>query len=285
MVFSLKMNGQLLRLDRPRVMGIVNVTPDSFYAGSRCEQVPALMMRVGEMIAEGADILDIGACSTRPGSDSVSEKEELSRLMPALEAIRKSYPEVLLSVDTFRAEVARRAVEEFGVAMINDISGGDMDSRMFETAARCQVPYVLSHIQGRPKDMQQAPVYDDLMTDICRYLAERMERLRALGLNDIVVDPGFGFGKTLAQNYELLRRLPDLSLLGAPLMVGLSRKSMICRLLDVQPEEALNGTTVLNALALKGGAHILRVHDVAPAVQCVKLYMAYQNIDPCFPTC
>ncbi|MBP5171069.1 MAG: dihydropteroate synthase [Bacteroidales bacterium] len=285
MVFSLKMNGQLLRLDRPRVMGIVNVTPDSFYAGSRCEQVPALMMRVGEMIAEGADILDIGACSTRPGSDSVSEKEELSRLMPALEAIRKSYPEVLLSVDTFRAEVARRAVEEFGVAMINDISGGDMDSRMFETAARCQVPYVLSHIQGRPKDMQQAPVYDDLMTDICRYLAERVQRLRALGLNDIVVDPGFGFGKTLAQNYELLRRLPDLSLLGAPLMVGLSRKSMICRLLDVQPEEALNGTTVLNALALKGGAHILRVHDVAPAVQCVKLYMAYQNIDSCFPTC
>lgn len=285
MVFSLKMNGQLLRLDRPRVMGIVNVTPDSFYAGSRCEQVPALMMRVGEMIAEGADILDIGACSTRPGSDSVSEKEELSRLMPALEAIRKSYPEVLLSVDTFRAEVARRAVEEFGVAMINDISGGDMDSRMFETAARCQVPYVLSHIQGRPKDMQQAPVYDDLMTDICCYLAERVQRLRALGLNDIVVDPGFGFGKTLAQNYELLRRLPDLSLLGAPLMVGLSRKSMICRLLDVQPEEALNGTTVLNALALKGGAHILRVHDVAPAVQCVKLYMAYQNIDSCFPTC
>lgn len=285
MVFSLQMNGQLLRLDRPRVMGIVNVTPDSFYAGSRCEQVPALLQRVGEMLSEGADILDIGACSTRPGSKQVSEKEELERLLPALEAIRNHYPDVLLSVDTYRSEVARRAVEDYGVAMINDISGGDMDSRMFETAARCQVPYVLSHIQGTPADMQQAPVYDDLMTDICRYLGERMQRLHSLGVNDIVVDPGFGFGKTLEQNYELLRRLPDLRLLNAPVMVGLSRKSMICRVLELKPEEALNGTTVLNTLALCGGAHILRVHDVAPAVQCVKLFMTYQNTAPCYPTC
>lgn len=269
-----------MSFDTPRVMGVLNITPDSFYAGSRSE-LNNVEARVEKMISEGADIIDVGACSTRPGSQSPDQKEELSRLLPALELIRKSWPDFPFSVDTFRAEVASIAVEDYRVDIINDVSGGSLDAEMFPVAARLQVPYVLSHIQGRPENMQQGPRYQHLMAEICSSLAHNAARLRDLGLNDLIIDPGFGFGKTLENNYELLRRLEDLFILEAPIMVGLSRKSFIYNLLNCRPEEALNGTTVANTLALWFGAHILRVHDVRQAVECVRMVQLCKNAGLC----
>jgi dihydropteroate synthase len=233
------------------------------------------------LIDEGAEILDVGACSTRPGIELVSEEEDLLRLRMALHLIRKRWKTIPVSVDTFRARVAEAVVNEFGVCMINDISGGTMDANMFETIARLQVPYILMHIQGTPETMQQSPVYDNLMVDVCQYFSEKVAALRQLGVNDILLDPGFGFGKTVEHNYELLRRLNEFELFGLPLLVGVSRKSMIYKSLGITPDEALNGTSVLNTLALMGGASILRVHDVRQAKECVALFESCKNAGLC----
>ena len=263
-------------LSRPQVMGIINVTPDSFYAGSRTQTEIALVRRVEQVVAEGASILDIGGYSSRPGAADVSPEEEMARLRRGLEVIRRVHPEAVVSVDTFRASVARQCVEEYGVALINDISGGEMDAEMFPTVAALGVPYILMHMQGTPQTMQQAPHYDHLLRDVFLYFARKVQQLRDLGAKDIILDPGFGFGKTMEDNYALLAHLDEFGIFGLPLLVGVSRKSMITRLLGITPDDALNGTTVINTLCLTKGAHILRVHDVRQAVEAVRLVQAMQ---------
>ena len=263
-------------LSRPQVMGIINVTPDSFYAGSRTQTEMALARRVEQVVAEGASILDIGGYSSRPGAADVSPEEEMARLRRGLEVIRRVHPEVVVSVDTFRASVARQCVEEYGVALINDISGGEMDAEMFPTVAALGVPYILMHMQGTPQTMQQAPHYDHLLRDVFLYFARKVQQLRDLGAKDIILDPGFGFGKTMEDNYALLAHLDEFGIFGLPLLVGVSRKSMITRLLGITPDDALNGTTVINTLCLTKGARILRVHDVRQAVEAVRLVQAMQ---------
>ena len=263
-------------LSRPQVMGIINVTPDSFYAGSRTQTEMALARRVEQVVAEGASILDIGGYSSRPGAADVSPEEEMARLRRGLEVIRRVHPEAVVSVDTFRASVARQCVEEYGVALINDISGGEMDAEMFPTVAALGVPYILMHMQGTPQTMQQAPHYDHLLRDVFLYFARKVQQLRDLGAKDIILDPGFGFGKTMEDNYALLAHLDEFGIFGLPLLVGVSRKSMITRLLGITPDDALNGTTVINTLCLAKGAHILRVHDVRQAVEAVRLVQAMQ---------
>ena len=269
-------NGRLMDLSRPQVMGIINVTPDSFYASSRTQTEMALARRVEQVVAEGASILDIGGYSSRPGAADVSPEEEMARLRRGLEVIRRVHPEAVVSVDTFRASVARQCVEEYGVALINDISGGEMDAEMFPTVAALGVPYVLMHMQGTPQTMQQAPHYDHLLRDVFLYFARKVQQLRDLGAKDIILDPGFGFGKTMEDNYALLAHLDEFGIFGLPLLVGVSRKSMITRLLGITPDDALNGTTVINTLCLTKGAHILRVHDVRQAVEAVRLVQAMQ---------
>ena len=269
-------NGRLMDLSRPQVMGIINVTPDSFYAGSRTQTEMALARRVEQVVAKGASILDIGGYSSRPGAADVSPEEEMARLRRGLEVIRRVHPEAVVSVDTFRASVARQCVEEYGVALINDISGGEMDAEMFPTVAALGVPYVLMHMQGTPQTMQQAPHYDHLLRDVFLYFARKVQQLRDLGAKDIILDPGFGFGKTMEDNYALLAHLDEFGIFGLPLLVGVSRKSMITRLLGITPDDALNGTTVINTLCLTKGAHILRVHDVRQAVEAVRLVQAMQ---------
>ena len=254
-------------IERPWVMGILNVTPDSFWAGSRCDTVQAIERRVGQMVAEGADVIDIGAYSTRPGAAEVPVAEELARLERAMEVVRRLAPGLLTSVDTFRASVAQYGVEHLGIDMVNDVSGGALDPAMFATVARLDVPYVLMHMRGTPATMQQLTDYDNVVDDVLADLQFKLDALHNLGLRDVIVDPGFGFSKTLEQNYELMARLADFHRLEAPLLVGVSRKSMVYRALCCSPDEALNGTTVLNTMALLAGAHILRVHDVAAAVQ------------------
>lgn len=270
--YTLNLGGQLLPLDRPRVMGILNATPDSFYDASCCgSEAEAIARRARAIIEEGGDIIDIGAYSSRPGADDVSPEEEWQRLDRALDTIRSLYPEAILSVDTFRAGIARRCVEQYGVQIINDISGGDLDPEMFDTVADLHTAYILMHMKGTPQTMQEAPRYNHLMADVTDYFARRIDRLHRLGVSDIVVDPGFGFGKTLDDNYRLLRRLDELRPLGKPLLVGVSRKSMIYRLLGTTPAESLTGTTALHTLALINGASILRVHDVREAVETTKI--------------
>ena len=269
-------NGRLMDLSRPQVMGIINVTPDSFYAGSRTQTKMALARRVEQVVAEGASILDIGGYSSRSGAADVSPEEEMARLRRGLEVIRRVHPEAVVSVDTFRASVARQCVEEYGVALINDISGGEMDAEMFPTVAALGVPYILMHMQGTPQTMQQAPHYDHLLRDVFLYFARKVQQLRDLGAKDIILDPGFGFGKTMEDNYALLAHLDEFGIFGLPLLVGVSRKSMITRLLGITPDDALNGTTVINTLCLTKGAHILRVHDVRQAVEAVRLVQAMQ---------
>ena len=269
-------NGRLMDLSRPQVMGIINVTPDSFYAGSRTQTEMALARRVEQVVAEGASILDIGGYSSRSGAADVSPEEEMARLRRGLEVIRRVHPEAVVSVDTFRASVARQCVEEYGVALINDISGGEMDAEMFPTVAALGVPYILMHMQGTPQTMQQAPHYDHLLRDVFLYFARKVQQLRDLGAKDIILDPGFGFGKTMEDNYALLAHLDEFGIFGLPLLVGVSRKSMITRLLGITPDDALNGTTVINTLCLAKGAHILRVHDVRQAVEAVRLVQAMQ---------
>lgn len=271
MTYTLNLGGRLWELSRPVVMGILNATPDSFYAASRAEGDEAAGRRADAIIREGGAIIDVGACSTRPGSEPPSEDEEMRRLDAALSVVRRAHPDAILSVDTYRSGVARRCVADYGVQIINDISGGALDPAMFTTAAELGVPYVLSHTRGTPETMQQLTDYDDLLADLLRYFAQRVAELRELGVADLILDPGFGFAKTVGQNFTLLRRLNELTELGLPLMVGLSRKSMIWRTLGCTPEEALNGTTVLHTLALERGAQILRAHDVRAAVEAVRL--------------
>ena len=273
---TLNCNGKLVCIDRPMVMGIVNVTPDSFYDGGSYTTESVLLKRCESIIAEDGDIIDIGAVSTRPGATEVDAAEELSRLDRALAPIRNHFPEAILSVDTFRADIAKTVVVNYGVNIINDISAGTSDNRMFETIAALRVPYVLMHIQGTPATMQENPVYNHLMEDIIGYFSERVHRLRCKGVKDIIIDPGFGFGKTLQHNYEILRRLKDLKIFELPVMVGVSRKSMIYKLLETDAQHSLNGTTAVNTLALAGGADILRVHDVKEAVECVKIVQMYR---------
>jgi dihydropteroate synthase len=265
------MKGQLWQLDEPLVMGILNVTPDSFFEGSRMQTETAIRRRIETILEEGGAIIDAGGYSSRPDAADVSAEEEMRRLMPALQLLKTHYPDVTVSVDTFRAGIARRAVEEYGVAIINDISGGTLDPLMFETVAQLQTPYVLMHLRGTPQTMQQRTDYSDMMDEIMLYFAEKLRALRLLGVNDVILDPGFGFAKTLEQNYELMRRLPEFAIFETPLLVGISRKKMICSLLDVTTAESLNGTTVLNTFALLNGANILRVHDVRAAVEAVRI--------------
>ena len=268
---TINIGGRLLSFDRPMVMGILNVTPDSFFATSRCRGEEEIRQRVCRMRCEGAAMVDIGAYSSRPGAEDVALEEELRRLLPAISIVREEWPDAVVSVDTFRAEVARRAIEA-GADMINDISRGKMDKEMFQTIADLHVPYVLTHMQGTPQNMQSAPSYENLMCEVFRSLGERVELLHEMGVADVIVDPGFGFGKTLEQNYEMMARLGEFRLLESPILVGVSRKSMIYRLLESTPEQSLNGTTVLNTIALMNGADILRVHDVREAVEAVNIY-------------
>lgn len=268
---SLNVNGQLLSLATPQVMGILNVTPDSFYAGCRVQTEADIAARAQQILAEGASIIDIGAYSSRPNAEHITAQEEMNRLRLGLEIIRRNHPEAIISVDTFRADIAERCVKEYQVAIINDISAGEMDRKMFETVARIGVPYIMMHIQGTPQNMQQAPHYDHFIKEVFKYFAKKTEQLMGLGVKDIILDPGFGFGKTLDHNYELMAHLEEFNLFELPLLVGVSRKSMIYRLLDTTALEALNGTTVLHTISLLKGADILRVHDVRQAVEAVMI--------------
>ena len=264
-------NGRLMDLSEPQVMGILNVTPDSFYAGSHGVTEGYIIDRIHQIMNEGASIIDIGACSTRPGADQVSAEEEMSRMRMGLELIRKHRPDAIVSVDTYRADVAKMCVEEYGAAIINDISAGQMDKEMFPTIAQLGVPYIIMHMKGTPQDMQMNPQYDHFLKEIFYYFSEKVQKLRDLGVKDIILDPGFGFGKTLEHNYELMNHLEEFSLFELPLLAGVSRKSMIYKLLGTTPEEALNGTTALHTIALLKGANILRVHDVKEAVESIKI--------------
>ena len=267
----INVNGQLMDLTEPQVMGILNVTPDSFYAGSRTETEKEIIERLQLITNEGASIIDMGAYSSRPDAEHITAEEEMNRLRTGLNLVQKHQPEAVVSVDTFRADVAKMCVEEYGVAIINDISAGNMDASMFRTVAQLGVPYIIMHMQGTPQNMQTNPHYDNLLKEVFLYFAERVQKLRDLGVKDIIIDPGFGFGKTLEHNYELMNHLDEFRIFELPLLVGISRKSMIYKLLGTTPEEALNGTTVLNTLALMKGANILRVHDVKAAKEAITL--------------
>ncbi len=273
----INVNGSLLDLSVPRVMGILNVTPDSFYAGSRMQTEAEIAARVRQIVDEGAAIIDIGAYSSRPNAEDVSPREEMDRLRMGLDILRKIHPEAIVSVDTFRADVARMCVEEYGVAIINDIAAGEMDAEMFRTVAELNVPYIMMHMQGTPQNMQQNPHYDNLLKEVFMYFARKVRQLRDLGVKDIILDPGFGFGKTVEHNYELLSHLEEFRLFELPLLAGVSRKSMIYRLLGTTPQESLNGTTVLDTICLLKGADILRVHDVREAVETVKIVEAMRS--------
>lgn len=271
---TLNLRGKLYPLDEPKIMGILNVTPDSIYAESRTYDDTHIAERVKQMMEEGADMIDIGGYSSRPGADDVTPQEEMERLRRGIRIVRKLYPEVPLSVDTFRADVARMCIEEEGADIINDIAAGMMDRQMFKTVARLGVPYIMMHMQGTPDTMQIAPHYDNLRREVMLYFAERIDRLCQMGAKDIIVDPGFGFGKTVAHNYELMNHLEDFNIFKLPILVGISRKTMIYKLLGGTPQTSLNGTTVLNTIALTKGAHILRVHDVKQAVEAKRIWQA-----------
>lgn len=269
--YSLNINGRLLNLSEPQVMGILNVTPDSFYSGSRKQTEDEIEARVKQIIGEGASIIDIGAYSSRPNADDVSPFEEMERLRKGLTVIQRVAPDAIVSVDTFRADVAKMCVEEYGVGIVNDISGGMLDKDMFATVAKLGIPYILMHMQGTPQNMQQNPHYDDVVKEVFMYFAEKVQRLRDLGVKDIILDPGYGFGKTVEHNYELMNHQEELLEFELPLLVGISRKSMIYKALGITADEALNGTSVLNTISLLKGANILRVHDVATCVEVVNL--------------
>lgn len=272
--FTLNLRGRIVSIGRPQIMGIVNVTPDSFYAGSRNVDALSVARRVEKMIEDGADWLDIGAYSSRPGAAEVTPREEMERLRTGMKALREVAPEIPVSVDTFRAGVARMAVEELGVDVVNDISGGTLDPDMFAAVAHLHVPYILMHMRGTPSTMQTLTEYDDVTADVITDLQRKLADLHMAGVADVIVDPGFGFAKTIGQNYTLMRELDKFSLLGCPLLVGVSRKSMIYRLTGKTPEESLSGTIALGAIALERGAAFLRVHDVAEAVETRAVVMA-----------
>ena len=273
----INVNGSLLDLSVPCVMGILNITPDSFYAGSRMQTEAEITARAQQILDEGAGIIDIGAYSSRPNAENVSAHEEMERLRMGLEILRKTHPGAVISVDTFRADVALMCVEEYGVAIINDIAAGEMDADMFRTVAELNVPYIMMHMQGTPQNMQKHPHYDNLLKEVFLYFAQKVQQLRDLGMKDIILDPGFGFGKTVEHNYELLAHLEEFRVFELPLLVGVSRKSMIYRLLGGTPRDALNGTTVLDTICLLKGADILRVHDVREAVETVKIVEAMRR--------
>jgi len=258
-------------------MGIVNITPDSFYTGSRFENSNQIKNQVKLMVDQGADIIDIGGYSTRPGAPIVTEDEEWERLMPALDNIRADFPDILISVDTFRSKIAQKCIEHYCVNIINDISAGEIDPEIFQIAAQMKVPYILMHMQGNPQNMQDSPEYKFIVQEIITYLALKVDKLLKTGVKDIIIDPGFGFGKTIDHNFTLLNRLNEFKMLELPILVGISRKSMIYKTLNLTPEEALNGTSVLNTIALQKGANILRVHDVKAAVETLKLVTKFQQ--------
>ena len=269
---KLNINGELWDCKKNMVMGILNVTPDSFFAESRCTDATAILKRAEEIVSQGGEIIDIGGYSSRPGCADVTEEEEIKRVTTATKLIKKEFPNAIISIDTFRSNVAKAAIQDCGANIINDISGGEMDPKMFETAAELKAPYILMHMKGNPQNMTQNTQYADFKKEVLTYFAERVNRLRLLGVNDIILDPGFGFSKTLEQNYELLDDMECFEPFHLPILVGFSRKRMIWQLLEETPEESLNGTSVLNTIALQKGACILRVHDVKEAVECVKIY-------------
>jgi len=269
----MKINRQLIDFSVPKVMGVLNVTPDSFYVGGRYTVKEKIVSKVEKMILEGVDFIDIGAYSSRPGAAVVSYGEELKRLSDTMELLRAGFPESIISIDTFRSGVARKMVEEYEADMINDISAGDMDKEMFNTIADLQIPYVMMHMQGTSQNMQKNPKYDNVVNDILAVFSGKIEELKLLGVDNVILDPGFGFGKTLEHNYELMNGLGQFSVLNKPIMIGVSRKSMIGKLLGCTPDEALNGTVVLNTVALMKGIDILRVHDVKEAVEAIKIVM------------
>ena len=262
--------GTLLDLSLPKVMGILNVTPNSFYDGGSYPNAKSILFQVEKMLTDGATFIDIGAYSSKPSAEFVSEEEEIKRLLPNIQLVLKHFPEVLVSVDTFRSNVAKVAIEN-GACMVNDIAAGKLDSNMMETVANLQVPYIMMHMKGTPQTMMSMATYEDIVKEMLFYFSERVSKARVAGINDLIIDPGFGFAKTLEQNYEVLKKMELLQLLELPILVGVSRKSMIYKMLETTPEFALNGTTILNTIALQKGANILRVHDVKEAVECVKL--------------
>jgi dihydropteroate synthase len=268
---TLNAGGRLIDLSSPKVMGVINLTPDSFFAGSRKQGIDEALQQAGKMMDEGAVILDIGAYSSRPGADDISIQEETDRLLPVIEAIAERFPDAVLSIDTFRSKVAEAAIKA-GAHIINDISAGQLDDDMFATIARLQVPYILMHMKGTPKTMNQMAHYTDVFAEVYDYFADRYQQLKQLGVHDVIIDPGFGFAKKTEHSYALMHRLQDFNMLQLPLLVGVSRKTMIYKPLGVTAEEALNGTTILNTIALTKGANILRVHDVKEAVEAVKIW-------------
>lgn len=275
---SLNLNGKLISLNSPMVMGILNVTPDSFYDGGVYTTESAIKKRAAQILDEGGQFIDIGAMSTKPGAAEISLQEELDRLLPAVKVIRAAFPEASLSVDTYRSEVVNAVYTEIGGFIVNDISGGTFDPNMFETVAKLHLPYILMHSKGKSDKMQNLPIYEDVVKEVVLFLSTQAQKLRLLGVCDIIIDPGFGFGKTADHNFEILNRLDAFKIFELPILVGVSRKTMIWKTLDISPEESLNGTTVLNTLALSGGCDILRVHDVKAAVETIKLVRKIKSI-------
>ena len=267
---SLNIKGKLIDLSSPKVMGILNITPDSFYSNSRTKSIDEALTKAAQFLNEGATFIDIGGYSSRPGAKDISTSEEVDRLVPVVESLVKAFPEAVISIDTFRAKVAAETISA-GAHIINDIAAGDMDEQMFETVAKLQVPYMMMHMKGTPQNMQQNPVYDNVLLEVIDYLAKKVAALKALHVHDVIIDPGFGFGKTIEHNYELLNLLEAFKIFKLPILVGFSRKGMIYKTLGTSAAEALNGTSVLNTIALQKGAGILRVHDVKEAVECVRL--------------
>ena len=274
---TINCNGKLIDLSTPKVMGILNCTPDSFYDGGKYKSESQFLSQVEKMLSDGATFVDVGAYSSKPNAEFVSEEEELNRLLPVIELVLKSFPETIISVDTFRSKIALSAIEN-GAAIINDISAGNLDEKMLETVAILQVPYIMMHMKGTPQTMQTLTQYDNICKEMLFYFSERVGKARSFGINDIIIDPGFGFAKTLEQNYEVMQKLELFQMLELPLLVGISRKSMIYKTLETTAENSLNGTTFLNAISLQKGANILRVHDVKEAVEGVKLFNKLNQI-------
>lgn len=273
---TINCKGELVDLSKPKIMGILNVTPDSFFDGGKYKDEKSIILQTEKMLNEGATFIDVGAYSSRPGAENVSEEEELARILPIVSLLIQEFPKILLSIDTFRSKIVAKCLEA-GAALINDISAGRFDEEMFPTIAKFKVPYIMMHMKGTPQNMQQETAYENLLTDIRYYFSERLAIARAMGIHDIIIDPGFGFAKNLKQNYELLQKLNLFQTLNLPVLAGLSRKSMIYKTLETDAQNALNGTTALNMVALNQGTNILRVHDVKEAVECVKLYESLMN--------
>jgi len=274
---NIKINNKVISFDSPLIMGILNLTPDSFYDGGSYINDEQIIERIEKILSDGADIIDLGAYSSRPGAEHISEELEVSRLLPAIRIIAKYFPDVIVSVDTFRASVVEKIYEIYGDFIINDISGGTMDDRMYDIVVKLDLPYIMMHMKGTPQNMQSNPIYDNVVEEVYEYFSKRIEILKAKGYNKIILDPGFGFGKTLEHNYEILRNMDKYKSFGFPVLVGVSRKSMICKLLKCNPSEALTGTIAINTLSLEKGADILRVHDVKDAVEIVKIFNAFKK--------